>query len=164
MNARKLQLHDPRVFRRYIHELKLEMKKHKLDNIIRRVYEAARDHPTDRSYDHLLNITVSETVIAMFTAESNYRKYKTGANDWTPIYKEAAAEVAFWRMVVRRASGKRINTRTLFTQQQMLPTILQRDLATTSTNKATKIHRLALTHRRRTINTPQNTGSPDLNN
>ena len=126
------------------------MKTQTLDNIIRHLFETARDHPTDRTYDHLLNTTVHETVTAMFTAENNCRKYKTGANDWTPIYKEAAAGVAFWRMAVRRSSGKSINTRALSTQQRMLPTTLRRDLSTTSTNKATKMYRMALTHRRQT--------------
>ena len=94
-NARKLQLEDPRVKKKYLDNLFNLMSQSKLFLRMEQVHRAAT-YPLPKWAADTYEEIDKEVCSLMYTAEKNCRKIHAGTIKWSPQYQKACITLEYW--------------------------------------------------------------------
>ena len=110
--ARRLQLEDPRVVKKYTDKLHELYKKHQVYDQLNILHRTAIYPPPigyDRQYERCDNIMQE----CMMQAEKKCRKFKCGNTDWSPEYQRIHDTIDYWMLRLRYIQGINPNAQML---------------------------------------------------
>ena len=109
--AWRLKLNDPIVKASYVDEMRRQCSVHNLQIRAVTLENAIRDGLQDwhAIYEQLDALRTK----IMKSAENACRKFRTGKVAWSPSIAKAMAAIEYWKLLLKRASGKNINGRRL---------------------------------------------------
>ena len=109
LGARRLKLNDPRIIKAYVLHAQANLAKHNL-RVRAVVLEQAIQEGLEEWHDMYEQLDALRTKI-LKAAENACRKFRAGKVAWSPTIAKAMASIEYWRLTLKRATGKRINGR-----------------------------------------------------
>ena len=111
--ARRLKLQDPRVVKKYNHELEKYLRMYKVkerSTLLQNYVTNGGDiKVVELEYEELDRIRIK----GMQVAESKCRKLKKGGIAWTPGLSRARHKITVWMLVIRRLKGCAVSAKTI---------------------------------------------------
>ena len=104
--ARRLQLEDPRIVKKYNDSLHKMFKKHQVYEQLQALHRTAV-YPPPQGYDRQYERCDAIIQECMEKAEKGCRKFKCGNTDWSPEYQKIHNKIDYWKARLRYLQGKR---------------------------------------------------------
>ena len=117
--ARRLQMSDPRVMKKYIKYRKAHARKHNL----RRKHiatEKQATYPADPTSNQSYEANDAITVEGMHEAERKCRRFRGGGVPWSPVVEAGRRQIALVRALIKRREGKRISSSLIRRREKQL--------------------------------------------
>ena len=110
--ARRLQLEDPRIVKKYTDHLHSSLTTCDLYNRLHNLHATASFPPTPQFTEEYeaCDTTLQE---AMNKAEHQCRKFKCGNTDWSPEYQSIHDKIDYWLLRIKQLQGRRPNAQLL---------------------------------------------------
>lgn len=140
-DARRLQLYDPRIVERYLNIATREVETNNLINRAHNQRIAAEQIPHQVDQEEFTQIIIDLRQV-MDKAEHKCRKFRTGNVPFSECFTRSVKTVAYWRLVVKKKFGKRIDEKYLRRLEEIRTDNIAEHYSQISRHRAIKILKL----------------------
>ena len=112
VSARRLKCEDPRIVKKYQDCLKVYLSRYNMLEEARWLQSRAT-FPCTRQHEIEYNLLDSIRLEAMMEADRRCRKLPMGAIPYTPAYSAVRTLIELWTLVIKKLSGKNVDSRFL---------------------------------------------------